>query len=506
MSPAGPDLRRTRRATRRLVRSRGRRGLTMFELAMTLVVISTMVLAFQGVPRGQAAAADRAAQGRIDAVASAIYNAWQPGIDLSELDIETLANHTNTPMTTSNIGWAAVTATGGTESIITVGERRYRLHVFDQVGEHTFTVTSTGTDGRVEYLIVGGGGGGGGFTGSTIGASGGGGGAGGLRTGVTNASMGPMAVTIGSGGSGGSALETPGGNGGSSVFEALRADGGGGGGGFSSAGGSGGSGGGGGGRTARLGGSGTAGQGNAGGASAPGDTTGVSAGGGGGGAGDSGVNATAVTQSSGEGAGGSGGSGLASSITGSTVTYAGGGGGAGNKVAGAGGSGGGGNGVTVLGVPGDSGTDGLGGGGGGARGGGASAVGGNGGSGIVIVRYPIDPPPAPDNTRGNPRDLVSVAFGQGDQAGYYGIAAFGREGSCWYLRGRIGSAAGATTGDGTTTLDLQTTWHSYSDFFTPDGQPDDATAAINCTGQTALQLQTGGISWQRFTITNSTTN
>lgn len=70
--------------------------------------------------------------------------------------------------------WKPITATGGT--ITTIGN--YKYHAFTSVGTSTFTVTDTGTDGELEYLIVGGGGGGGY-------RRGGGGGAGGVLTNVT---------------------------------------------------------------------------------------------------------------------------------------------------------------------------------------------------------------------------------------------------------------------------------------------------------------------------------
>lgn len=94
---------------------------------------------------------------------------------------------------------------------------------------------------------------------------------------------------------------------------------------------------------------------------------------------------------------------------------------------------------------------------------------------------------------------VSLAFGDGSSAerpaGYFGIAALGREGACWYMRGRVGltGEAGAS---------LQTAWYSYSDFL-PDGPTSaDAQAVIWCTGEIALLQASGGSSWQQFTITS----
>jgi len=51
---------------------------------------------------------------------------------------------------------AAIAATGGTVTDITVGGVAYKLHEFTTVGNNTFTVTGTGT---VDVFIVGGGGG-----------------------------------------------------------------------------------------------------------------------------------------------------------------------------------------------------------------------------------------------------------------------------------------------------------------------------------------------------------
>ena len=91
------------------------------------------------------------------------------------------------------------------------------------------------------------------------------------------------------------------------------------------------------------------------------------------------------------------------------------------------------------------------------------------------------------------RERVSVAFGQGEQEGQYGLAALGREGACWYLRGRLGTT-------GVAGVELQNTWHSYRDF-TQDGSQglaDDEAASAECSGEEALATDGGGPSWQRF--------
>lgn len=77
-----------------------------------------------------------------------------------------------------------ITATGGT--VTDVGD--YRIHTFTSVGTSTFIITNTGTDGTVEYLIVGGGGAGGG-------GLGGGGGAGGMIDSTIDSNLSPIQVT-----------------------------------------------------------------------------------------------------------------------------------------------------------------------------------------------------------------------------------------------------------------------------------------------------------------------
>ena len=118
-------------------------------------------------------------------------------IDDSRFDLSLAENKM---MATSNSNWAAngetaVDASGGTETVITVGADTYRVHTFTSVGTSTLTVTYGGL---VEYLIVAGGGGG-----SKI--CGGGGGAGGMLTGTAAASIGANSIVVGGGGAGGGA-------------------------------------------------------------------------------------------------------------------------------------------------------------------------------------------------------------------------------------------------------------------------------------------------------------
>lgn len=291
-------------------------------------------------------------------------------------------------------------ASGGTETTITVGSDTYRVHTFTSSG--TFTVQSGSKN--VEYLIIGGGGGGGGHSANGYyNDGGGGGGAGGYRTNVSSATSGGGAsaeasytaltgaytVTVGAGGSSvsNSIRSNPGND--SSVFGITSVGGGGGGVGawnppVGAIGGSGGSGGG----SANgygvggSGGAGTSGQGYAGGGLNSSNQTA----GGGGGAGALGGTAGANS--------GAGGNGVSSSINGTATTRAGGGGGGGvngngNSGGASGGSGGGGNGADNNTLNAAHGTANTGSGGGGS-GGSTSAlakVGANGGSGIVIIRY-----------------------------------------------------------------------------------------------------------------------
>ena len=289
-----------------------------------------------------------------------------------------------------------ITATGGNAVFDEeIDDILYRIHVFTTVGSsQAFEVQDAGSDGRVDFLAVGGGGASG--QGSNRNNSSGGAGGGGVVLGEQlEVSAQSFTVGVGQGGSrfgrskpGGS----PPGNGNgvsSSVFGAVALGGG--------AGGptddtprSGGSGGGQGG----VGGSGAAGLqpgsssggfGNAGGNRNGSNSNSV--GGGGGGAGAPGQNAPGLRTA------GNGGAGFdASDLFGDSVGeggFFGGGGGGGRNESGSfgqGGQGGGGNGGSGNA---QAGTPGTGGGGGGGGTGGGN--GGNGGSGIVIIRYPLVP-------------------------------------------------------------------------------------------------------------------
>jgi len=308
-------------------------------------------------------------------------------------------------------------ATGGTIIDTEVGGVPYRIHMFTNTGNTTFTVTKGG---EIEYLIVAGGGSGG------SGRHGGGGGAGGLLTGFTTVTPQAYTITVGAGGlaaaSNGSGTVGNGNNGGNSVAFGLTTIGGGRGGGHpgpTESGAAGGSGGGAG--HSGTGGAGTAGQGNNG-----STLTNRSVNGAGGGAGGA-----PLTGFGGEtdfnGRADDGGIGIYSLIIPPGYYFAGGGGGSASPndgsgdrwLGGNGGQGGGGGGACssrVGGSRGGEGGEGLnrggngnreartggtgrcdggsggantGGGGGGAAGWGAvgNGRGGNGGSGIVVVRY-----------------------------------------------------------------------------------------------------------------------
>jgi len=281
-----------------------------------------------------------------------------------------------------------ISATGGNIVSTFFSEGRlWRAHTFTSVGSSTFTVQSPGTDGEVEYLILGGGGGGGSDN------AGGGGGGGVLSSERAGSSPAPIeagnyTIVVGAGGNASGAnnvwVNTNGGN--SSAFGLTALGGGRGANGQNATAANstnGGSGGGGEGETGinsvgfRLGQPGTAGQGFAGG-------NGISnSGGGGGGAGAPGQNASGST-------GGNGGSGFLSSIDTNLRRY--GSGGGGSNSSGSGGglagsySGGGGRGSSSNGQSAAPNT-----GGGGGGGVATGNTGGAGGSGIVIVRYPLTP-------------------------------------------------------------------------------------------------------------------
>ena len=262
---------------------------------------------------------------------------------------------------------APAKGSGGTETVIELNGKYYRVHSFTTVGNSTFTVERGG---EVEYLIVAGGGGGGKEQniGNNYGGAGGGG-AGGLLLGSIIATYQAYAITVGAGGTGATTIASPdGADGENSSALGQTAIGGGGGGGWQRPGRPGGSGGGGGsnsGATRYSGGSGTSGQGFAG--AENWFVSGIYSGGGsGGGATEPGKNRDTTQLVNNPG-----GSGLTTNFNGTTTTYATGGlgtyGGGTNQYGGS-------SGATNTGNGGD---------------GGSYINAGNGGSGIVIVRYRI---------------------------------------------------------------------------------------------------------------------
>jgi hypothetical protein len=271
-----------------------------------------------------------------------------------------------------------ITATGGTTLEYNSGGKRYKSHTFTSNG--TFAVIETGDNeddrNKVDFLVIGGGGSGSGGIQAAFIANGGGGGAGGFRTtlGPTSSNVANLtkpavtaqnySVTIAGGGCN------------SSVFGFTSNAGGVGG---ANSNGGGGASGGGASQvqfSLRSGGSGIVGQGRNGGSA----TETYAKASGGGGAGAVGQNGPRFSP------GGNGGSGLANALrTGSNETRAGGGGGH----DGGGGAGGGGNGRNdTTGAPPTSGAANTGGGGGGHT---SNQTPGSGGSGIVVIRYEIEP-------------------------------------------------------------------------------------------------------------------
>jgi hypothetical protein len=276
------------------------------------------------------------------------------------------------------VGFRPITATGGSQTDITVSGITWRVHSFTTVGNSTFTVSNLGTVGQVQYLIVGGGGGGGGDV-----AGGGGGGR--VITGTFNPAVTSYTITVGDGGAFHASNNGQGGKGGDSSALGITA-----------LGGTGGTGRTGGGAPVNNGWNGgggshdqsnTAGLGGFPGGDSAGKNTTSNGNGGGGGSGGSGVAGTTSKA-------GDGGPGVSSSIrTGSAVTYGGGGGGnyysTTNPALRGLGIDGGGDGSTD---PADNGNDGeanRGGGGGGGPTTARAPNGGRGGSGIVVIRYPL---------------------------------------------------------------------------------------------------------------------
>jgi hypothetical protein len=354
------------------------------------------------------------------------------------------------PVSTA-VGFRPVIASGGVESIITVNSVQYRVHLFTTVGSSSLTIYDAGSDGYVEHLVVAGGGGGGMDMG-------GGGGGGGVLAGIYRVKTSEViSLSVGNGGFGG----PPGGggyltdgtvgpqpndhqftvsatSGKNSTFGTLTAIGGGYGGssyyGYTPNNGNAVTGGSGGGHSGysdtnvRAPVVGTSGQGSRG-----GQGGGQYYSGGGGGAGGPGADSTNQAH---------GGPGKFSAILGVDYYWGGGGGGAAYSLAnggngGVGGAGGGAVGTTSGGAGynagyggyggspsaqtntrgGDAGSN-TGGGGGGGSHYNATNKGGEGGSGIVIIRYPLQKPPA-YGTQTNPAQSPAFLQDLGYPAGDY---------------------------------------------------------------------------------------
>ncbi|MDP4634000.1 MAG: fibronectin type III domain-containing protein, partial [Pontimonas sp.] len=340
-------------------------------------------------------------------------------------------------------------ATGVTATSVTVSGVSHCLVTFTAIGSRTWTVPAGVT--QLEYLIVAGGGAGGRYRG-------GGGGGGGVLEGTTTVAAGNQTITVGAGGIGSSYNQVaPPTNGGNSSAFGRTAFGGGRGGTLDRGGeppATGGSGGGGGAwdNARQTGALGTAGQGFEGGAGSFAVANGRS--GGGGGAGGAGLAGTI------SGAG-NGGPGVLSTITGSDYGGGGGGGLDNRGVAtarGLGGVGGGGAGGTGEGgsppdLPAVDGQANTGGGGGGNGQGsnfydGGTELSGDGGSGIVVVRYSLNPGP-PTGT--------SVSSGDGQLTLGYTLPAHTGGGTLSLEYTTDGGSNWRDLGetDGTTTVSLE---------------------------------------------------
>lgn len=298
------------------------------------------------------------------------------------------------------------TATGGTTLEYNQGGKRWRSHTFTSGGSFVVTEVGNGDRNLADYLIIAGGGGGGSPSSAPAGA----GGAGGYRTTVGTSGAGSAAeskitlsettynVIVGGGGAGRprSNSVNPGGNGGTSSVFGIASTGGGGGGSAwgNGQGRNGGSGGGMGGQdnwdncNADTRGLGTANQGRNGGngQGGAGQNWGRRRGGGGGGSSGQGGNGCPLARPN-------GGAGTANLIrTGANQTRAGGGGGgSGSGAAGAGAAGGGNGGSNNVSGSSAGANTGSGGGAGGGDIDGRPNSSGSGGSGIVIIRYEIEP-------------------------------------------------------------------------------------------------------------------
>jgi hypothetical protein len=343
-------------------------------------------------------------------------------------------------------GFSPVVARGGVESEITFNNIKYKIHLFTNVGSDNFRVIDSGTDGKVEVLVVAGGGGGG------MDMGGGGGGGGVISTPYVIRPGENILLSVGAGGLGGpggserrsdNAGPNPGShgftvsgtNGQNSTFGNLTAIGGGYGGssyfdygpnlGIGSSGGCGGgtsgySNGG-----VKAGQAGTSGQGFKG-----GQGGGRYYSGGGGGTGEPGVDSTG-TPKGGNGVlnnilgynlywGGGGGGSAYSASTGGNGGIGGGGGGAVGTTYGGSGynqgqNGGGGSPGSQTNTRGGNGGTNTGGGGGGGSHYNATNSGGDGGSGIVIVRYPLQ-----KVTDTYPTENLKLLLDAGNTASYLG--------------------------------------------------------------------------------------
>ena len=266
-----------------------------------------------------------------------------------------------------------ISATGGTITDTTIGGRAWRYHTFTASGN--FVVSNAGSDGQVEYLIVGGGASGAHHD-ARVGMGGGAGGMvrSGTFTPVVNTTYG---IVIGAGGAGVSGA-TSGMAGSNTTAFGVTAEGGSGGGGYFTNPGNGVNGGG-GGCTVTTGNNPAGGTGTnfAGGTGFGNSNSFFIAGGGGAGAGGPGGSAA-------YGLGGAGGLGVASTITGASVIY---GAGAGGCAATGGSAPTGGVAGVGFDIAPNAGTNGRGNGGSGAAGTGAGVASGAGGTGVFIVGY-----------------------------------------------------------------------------------------------------------------------
>jgi prepilin-type N-terminal cleavage/methylation domain-containing protein len=134
-----------------------RRGLTMVELAVALVIVGAFVALFGAQARDlrqSRAADDLAAQARLDAVTSAVYTAYRPGVRPGELTVEDLALYTNALLTEGQIPLQSDGVTADRRYVSVVFGQGFELDEGDLTAgrEGYFGLATLGSDGSCWLL------------------------------------------------------------------------------------------------------------------------------------------------------------------------------------------------------------------------------------------------------------------------------------------------------------------------------------------------------------------